>query len=261
MTASALAPPTAIRRGPANWWRGVSVMLRWHLTSLRLLVPILVIVQILVATGFSVGMSLFFAEVDESTGLYLATGAAVITLVLVGLVVAPQLIAGEKDAGTYDFSWSLPVPRSAAVVAWLALCAIVSLPSTVVALGVAAWRLDLSYTISWSVLPAVALVLVCGALIGYAIAHAIERTSITQLLSQVLAFGVLGFTPITYPIENLPSWLGSVHEVLPFYHMGVIVRDGLTTGLVVDVGRSYLIVVAWTILAALATALVLGRRG
>jgi ABC-2 type transport system permease protein len=97
-------------------------------------------------------------------------------------------------------------------------------------------------------------------MIGYGLAHAIERTSLTQLLSQILAFGLLGFTPITYPIENLPSWLGSVHRVLPFYHMGVIVRGGLTKGIVADLGVSYLIVLVWTLIAIGLTALVLGRR-
>jgi ABC-2 type transport system permease protein len=235
-------------------------MLRWHLTSMRLFLPLLVIVQMLVAAGFSVGISLFFVDAPPTVGLYLGTGASIIALILVGLVVAPQLIASEKQEDTYDFSWSLPVPRSAAVVAWVALCAIVSIPSMVMALLVAALRLDLVYTISWSIVPAVALVLVCGTMIGYALAHAIERPNLTQLLSQVLAFGILGFTPITYPIENLPGWLGTVHRVLPFYHMGVLVRGGLTRGMVEDVSISYLIVLGWSLVAVLSTALVLGRR-
>jgi ABC-2 type transport system permease protein len=260
VTVSPVTPPLIIRSGTGNWWRSLSAMLRWHLTSMRLFLPVLIVVQMLIAAGFSVGISLFFTEVSTTVALYLATGAAIIALVLVGLVVAPQLIASEKDAGTYDFSWSLPVPRSAAVVAWVLLCAVVSIPSMLMALLVAGLRLEVEYQVSWSIVPAVVLVLVSGTMIGYGLAHAIERTSLTQLLSQVLAFGLLGFTPITYPIENLPSWLGSVHRVLPFYHMGVIVRGGLTKGIVADLGVSYLIVLVWTLIAIGLTALVLGRR-
>lgn len=255
-----IAPPVAVRRGVGNWGRGLSAVLRWQLTSMRLLYPLLVVVQILIAAGLSVGISLFFTEVDERVGLYLGTGAAVISLILVGVVVAPQLIAAEKEAGTYEFSWSLPVPRSASVVAWVVLCVLVSVPSMIVALVVAGWRLDLTYDLSWSIVSATLLVTVCGTMIGYALAHAIERTSLTQLLSQVLAFGILGFTPITYPIENLPSWLASVHRVLPFHHMGVIVRGGLTKGLVTGVALSYLVVSVWALIAAGTTALVVGRR-
>jgi ABC-2 type transport system permease protein len=235
-------------------------MLRWHLTSMRLVVPVMVVVQVLVAAGFSVGISLFFEEVPARTALFLGTGAGVINLILVGLIVAPQLVASEKEAGTYDFTWSLPVPRSASVVAWVILSAIVSIPALLAALVVAGLRFDLGLSVSLAVIPAVVLVVVCGTMIGYAIAQAIERPSITQLLSQVLAFGVLGFTPITFPLENLPPWLASVHQVLPFYHMGVVVRAGLTDGLVTNVTRSYLILAAWTLVAGLVTALVLGRR-
>ena len=261
MTATPISAPIAIRRGPGNWGHSLTAMLRWHLTSMRLFLPLLVIVQMLIAAGLSVGMSLFFDQLTPESAIYLATGSAIINLIVVGLVVAPQLIAGEKDEGTYDFSWSLPVPRSASVTAWLGLNALVGIPSMVIALAIGAWRLDVSYTVSWSVVPAVLLVLVCGTMLGSAVAHAIDKTAITQLLSQVFAFGILGFTPITYPPSHLPDWLASIHEVLPFYHMGVIVRGGLTVGMVTDVWVSYSVVLGWTLLAVVVTALVLGRRG
>lgn len=250
-----------IRSGPFHWWHGFITTLRWQLVSMRLVLPVMVIVQMLIAVGLSVGISMFFVEVDPDTALYLGTGASIIVLILVGLVVAPQLIASEKEAGTYDFSWSLPVPRSASVAAWLAVNAVVSVPSATVALFVASWRLDLSYAPSWTLLPATALVLVCGTLIGYAIAHAIDNTNATQVLSQIFAFGILGFTPITYPIENLPSWLASVHQALPFLHMGAVVRHGLVPHLVEEVAFAYLMLAGWTIALSVATALVVGRRG
>ncbi len=254
------ATTTYVRRGAGHWLAGLKAMLRWHLTSLRLVLPVMVAVQLLTASGLSIGLSLFYADVDARTGLFLGTGAAIVILVLVGLVVAPQLVAGEKEAGTYDFTASLPVPRSASVVGWVAVSAIISLPAAVIALAISGWRFDLTFDVSWAVAPAVGLVVVCGTLIGYAVAHGLERPTVTQLLSQVFAFLVIGFTPITYPPENLPGWLASVHEVLPFYHMGVILRGALTQGLVTDVSGSYLVVAAWTVLAGVVTAIAMGRR-
>ena len=249
-----------LRAGLGNWFASLGAMLRWHLTSLRLVIPVMAVVQMLTAAGLSIGMSMFFSEVDAQTGLFLGTGAAIVSLILVGLVVAPQLVAGEKEAGTYDFTASLPVPRSASVVGWVAVSAMVSVPAMLVALLLAAWRFDLDFTVSWTVVPATLLTLVCGTLIGYAVAHGIEKPTLTQLLSQVFAFLVLGFTPITFPPQNLPGWLAGVHQVLPFYHMGVIVRGSLTEGLVTDVGRSYLIVAAWTVAAAVVTGIAVRRR-
>ncbi len=260
MTTASISPPGTIRRGAGNWRHGLGAMVRWNLTSMRLLFPVLIVVQMLIAAGFSIGMSLFFTEVSPTVALYLGTGSGVIALIVMGVVVTPQLIAADKEAGSYEFSWSLPIPRSAAVSAWVLLCGVVSIPAVIAALAVAGWRLDIDYVVSWSVIPAMLLTLVCGTMIGSAIAHAIDRTNLTQLLSQVLAFGILGFTPITYPIENLPDWLQKVHQVLPFYHMGVIVRGGLTEGLVDDVWVSYVVVLVWGLLACLVTALVLGRR-
>lgn len=257
----ATVSPIGIRSGPAHWWRGFVVMVRWQLLSMRLVLPVMIIVQMLIAVGLSVGISMFFSEIDSRTGLYLGTGASIIVLVLVGLVVAPQLIASEKEAGTYDFSWSLPLARSASVAAWLAVSAVVSVPSAAAALVVAGWRLDLTYTFSWTVVPATVLVLVCGTLIGYAVAHAIENTNVTQIVSQILAFGILGFTPITYPPENLPDWLAGIHRALPFFHMGVVVRDGLARSLVPEVAFSYLVLAAWTTAGFALTAWVVGRRG
>ena len=42
--------------------------------------------------------------------------------------------------------------------------------------------------------------------------------------------------------------------------MGVVVRDGLTSGLVTDIGRSYLVLGAWALASAGVAAWVLGRR-
>ncbi|HEX9865354.1 MAG TPA: ABC transporter permease [Acidimicrobiia bacterium] len=260
MTGARVAVLGAVRSGPSYWFESLGAMLRWYLTSMRLLLPVFVVVQMLIASGFSVGISFFFEEITSEAALFLGTGASIIALILAGVVVAPQLIASEKDAGTYDFSWSLPVPRSANVTAWVMLNAVIGIPSMVVALVIADWRLDLDFSPSWTIAPAVVLALTCGTLIGSAVAHAIDRTSITQLISQVFAFGILGFTPITYPIENLPTWLESVHRVLPFYHMGVIVRGGLTDGPGEGIWASYGIVFGWTLAAAVATALVVGRR-
>ena len=260
MTDAAFALSGIVRSGPSYWFGSLGAMLSWYLTSMRLLLPVFVVVQMLIASGFSVGISFFFEEITSEAALFLGTGASIIALILAGLVVAPQLIAGEKDAGTYDFSWSLPVPRSANVTAWVMLNAVIGVPSMVAALLIAEWSLDLDFALSWTIVPAVVLALTCGTLIGSAVAHAIDRTSITQLLSQVFAFGILGFTPITYPIENLPTWLGSAHRVLPFYHMGVIVRGGLTDGPGDGMWASFGIVFGWTLVAAVATALVVGRR-
>jgi ABC-2 type transport system permease protein len=224
-------------------------MLRWEITGFRLLLPLMVVVQFLFGAGFVLGIGLFFAEIPPRSAFFLTTGAGVITLIVVGLVLGPQLIAGQKQQGTYDFMWSLPVPRSAATAAWVALSVMIALPGLIGALALGFWRFDLDLSIGWDIVPAVTVTLVTATLLGYALAHAIPNPEITQILSQLLIFVVVGFAPINFPPENLPAWLADLHELLPFTHMARVVRAALTDGLITDVARSYFILAAWALIA------------
>ena len=130
----------------------------------------------------------------------------------------------------------------------------------VAALGVAAIRYDVTFALSWLVVPAVALTLLTATLLGLSMAHAIPRPEITQLLSQILIFAIFGFSPIAFPEESLPGWLAALHDYLPFAHMANVVRDAFTEGLADDVLRSYAVLGAWAVASAGLSAVVLRRR-
>jgi ABC-2 type transport system permease protein len=254
-----LAP--GVRSGLLHWLRSYLLMTRWELTNMRLFFLLIVLVQLLIGAGFAAGMGLLFGDqVPPRVALFLSTGVPVVTLITVGLVLGPQLVAQQKMAQTYDFMWSLPVPRSAAAAAWFTVTAGIGLPGMAVALVVASLRYDLDLAVSPAIAPAVFLTLLAGTLVGYALAHAIPNPMVTQLATQILIFVILGFSPINYPIDQLPDWFAAIHRGLPFHHMAVVVRDGLTVGLVTDVATSYLVLAAWTAGAAALAAWVLGRR-
>lgn len=256
----AMATIPAKRSGVGHWWHGLVAMLRWEITNMRLLLPLTVVVQVLFGAGFVLGIGLFFDEMPNRAALFLSTGAVTITLIMVGLVMGPQLVVQQKLAGTYDYLWSLPVPRSAATAAWITLNMIFALPGMLAALLVASWRYELDFDVSPLIVPAVLITLLTATLLGYALAHAVPKPEITQLLTQVLIFGIVGFSPINYPPENLPSWLATLHDYLPFLPMATVVRDGLTEGLVSGVGRSYVVLGGWGLLALGLVAASLGRR-
>ena len=256
---AAAAAPAAVRRGPRHWWRSYLMMVRWELTNLRLVFILTIAVQILTGAGFAVGIGLFI-DLPPAAALYLATGVATMTLMIVGMVLGPQLVAQQKAEDTYDFLWSLPVPRFVAAAAWFTITVFFALPGMVAALLVAGWRFDLSFDISLSVVPAVFLTTFAATLIGYALAHAIPEPQITAAISQVLIFAIMGFSPINFPPDRLPGWLASLHEWLPFQAMADIMRDSLATGFVADPGHAYRVVLLWSAAAVALTAWVLGRR-
>ena len=228
---------------------------------MRLLLPLTVLVQIFTGAGLVLGIGLFIDKIAPTNIAYLATGAVVISLVTVGLVMGPQLVAQQRQEGSYDYVASMPVPRSAAVAAWLALNVAVAIPGLVGALLVAAWRYHIVFHVSWSVVPATLLTLTAGVMLGHAYAHTVKQPQLISLISQVLIFAIFGFSPIAFPVENLPGWFAEVHRFLPFMHMGNVVRAGLTDGLATDVGFSYLILGGWALAAVALAAFVSRRRG
>lgn len=250
----------SLRSGASYWWRSYLMMSRWELTNLRLLLPLTVMVQALSGAGFVLGVGLFFDRIPDRAALFVSTGVLVITLVLVGMIMGPQLIAQQRFDQTYDFMWSLPIPRTTAAMAWVTTNLIIALPGMAVALAVAMWRYDLPIVISPSIVPGVLLVLVSGTMVGYAMAHTIGNPLVMQLITQVTIFVIIGFSPINFPIEQLPGWLGAVHEWLPFHPMAVVTRAGLTVGVVDDVTRAYLVLAGWTVAAIVMTGWVLSRR-
>jgi ABC-2 type transport system permease protein len=261
MTSAAAKVARPVRTGTVFWVQSYLKMTRWELGSLRLLLPLIIALQVVVGGGFALGIGLFFNEMPVRSALFLATGVAVVTLITVGLVLGPQLVSNHKVAGTYDFLWSLPVPRTTQAAAWLTVNSIIAIPGMVAALVIADWRYDLALQISWVIVPAVLLTIGTATLVGYAFAHAIPKPMITNMITQLVIFMILGFSPINFPPENLPDWLASVNQWLPFQHMAAVVRAALTDGLVGSVGTSYVILSGYAVASAILAGWVIGRRG
>jgi ABC-2 type transport system permease protein len=250
------------RRGPAHWVASWRSMLRWELSGLRLMLPVMILVQLLMGAGFAIGFGLIVPELSEEAATYLVSGAAAMTLIIVGLSVGPQIVSSHRRAGTYEFLWGLPVPRSAATAAWFVVTLLLGLPAFVTTLLVGSWRYDLSLSIEpVALVAAVLLVVFSATLLGYALAHAVKSPMLVMVLSQVLIFVVIGFSPINYPAERLPGWLQQVHDWLPLESMGQVVRAALTDGIVDAVARPYVLLTVWAAVAVAITGLTLRRRG
>lgn len=235
-------------------------MTRWEIVGLRLLLPITVFVQILTGAGFVLGVGLFFESIPPRAALFVSTGVIVVTLATVGLVMGPQLIAAQKAEQTYDFIWSLPVPRSTAAAAWITTNAIIAVPGMLVALAVASWRYDLDLAVSPAIVPAAILTIYTATMVGYAIAHTVKQPVLITLISQIAIFSLTGFSPVNFPKEQLPAWLGTLNEGLPLMHMAGVMRAGLTEGIVTGLTRSYVVLALWAAAATAVTVWVLRRR-
>ena len=240
--------------------RDTTLLMRWQTLRLAQFLPLAVVVQVLFAFGIIVGYPLLFPELDEMTVLFLATGAPAITLITMGLVALPQVVAQSRLEGTLDYMRSLPVPRMVYLAADLIVWLLIVLPGLVFAVLLGAWAFDLPIKVSLAVIPAVLLVATTAAAVGYALASVLPPL-IAMLLTQVLLIFVLIFSPINFPAERLPDWLQTVHEVLPIQAMAEVLRGSLASDTFPLTAGPFLVLSAWCAVALALSYATLQRRG
>ncbi|NOY55669.1 MAG: ABC transporter permease [Actinobacteria bacterium] len=256
-TVDSLTVTTGLRR----WLRSYMMMLRFDVRGLGQWLAFGFLIQILMGAGLAVMYGFYLGDVTPVVGTFMASGVPAIALIPIGFVMIPNMVAEQRISQTYDFLWSLPVPRMAAAASTFTVFTLMALPGVAVAMGVGAWNYGVRLSVSPMIVPAVLLTSLMATSVGFGMAHGVKNPVAVNFLANMIVFFVLLFTPIVVPISQFPDWLASIHRVLPFYHMAQVIRDALTNGLVADVGLSYLVLGAWTILGWLATAWVVGRRG
>lgn len=240
-----------------HWLRSVALLLRWIALRKRAELPLIVILQAGMAVGVVVGFSFLVPDLDPRTALYLSTGAPVVGLVTIGMVLVPQNVAGEKRQGIFAFNRSLPVPRSAMIAAEVVVSVSTALPGVAAALLLAAVRFHLHLHIGLPLVLAILLTAVTAAAIGYGYGHALKPTTV-QLVSQLVVFVALMFAPVNFPASRLPDWLAAVHRVLPFEYMATAVRGTLLPGAAPV--AAFLVLGAWCVAGLGVTWRVMARR-
>lgn len=242
-----------------HWLRSYGLLLSWTGLRSRATLPLNLVVQTCLAVGIIVGFAYLVPEMNDATALYLATGAPVLGLITVGMVIGPQEAASAKQEGIFDFNRSLPVPRSALLASDATVALVTALPGMFAALVVAALRFDLTLRISPLVIPAILLTAFAAIGIGYGIGYGMAPPA-ARMMSQLVVFVALMFSPITFPASRLPDWFASLHNVLPFQYMAESVRDTLSTP---PDGVSLLpfgALAIWSVLGFLITFRVMSRR-
>lgn len=249
-----------IRSGAGYWWSSFRNMLRFEFARARTYLVLALIIQIFMGGGMAFMYGFYFGDVPETVKTFIVTGIPALALIPVGFVLVPASIMTHKLRDTYDFAWSLPVPRMASAAATFVLYTSLAIPGTLVSLLIAHLKYSVPLDVSWSIVPAVLLTSLMATSVGYAFAVAIPDPRMTNLITNMVIFLVLLFSPIVVQINQFPEWWAAVHRVLPFYHMANVIRAALSSGLVDDLARSWLILGVWTTLSWLLAAWVIGRR-
>lgn len=251
---------TDVRSGPGYWLSSYASMLRFELGNLRAFLVLAAVIQLLMGAGMSFMYGFYLGALPPDAQAFLVSGIPALAIIPIGFVMVPGAIMQHKFQGTYDFVWSLPAPRTASAAATFSVFTALALPGSAVALWIAVVQYGVQLDVSWTIIPAVLLTSLMGTSVGFGFGHAIPNPRITNLITNLVSFLALLFSPIVVPIEQFPDWWAAVHRVLPFYHMATVIRGGLTEGLVGSVGVSYLVLIGWTLVSWLVAGLAVARR-
>lgn len=260
-TASAPPPRAAIAiPSRAALWPTYATLLRWAMWQIGAMLPIIVVVQAVLGAGIILGFGLLIPGIDAATAAFLSTGAPTVLLMVVGLVMVPQGVAQARTSGTFTYLRALPVPRTLLLLSDLTVWLVVALPSIPIALLVAHWRYGVAYEFDWPVLLLAGIgAALAATAIGYALAVVLPPL-LAQLATQVLVFFVMLFSPITFPAAQLPGWLASLHDWLPFRPAGDLLRAGLLEGFEAR-WQDAAVLALWCALGLVVSIRALSRRG
>ncbi|MBU5267526.1 ABC transporter permease [Virgibacillus proomii] len=223
-------------------------LLRWQLLRMKPVLALYLIIQTLLAVGIVIGFSYLIPNIDDTTALYLTTGAPTIILLSIGLVFLPQGIAETRVDGTFTYMLSLPLPRLYYVLVEATIWLLISFPGIFIALFVASLRFDLQLVYSYKNIFTFILIGLTAIGIGYTISLWL-RPIIAELISQVLIFGILLFSPINFPPDRLPNWLAKLHEFLPIQYMAESIRATLAPNDFEIRWSSFSIISVWCVLS------------
>ena len=235
------------------------LLAQWQLRRQSTFLPLMVVVQVFIAVATVVGYGLLVGDPAPEVALYLATGAPTVTLITIGLVLTPPLLAQSKTEGSLDWMRTLPVPRAAFLAADLVVWTLLALPGMVLGVVVGALRFDVALSVAPWLVPATLLVSLTAAAVGYALASLLPP-ALAQLVTQMLVFIVLLFSPVSYPADRMPGWLQTAHEWLPIQPMAELVRAGLAQDTFSMPARSMTVLLAWCAVSVAAAVAALRRR-
>jgi ABC-2 type transport system permease protein len=234
-------------------------MLKWVFLSNKPWLMLNLAVQLGIAVAFIFGIGYFYPEITTSIGKYLTTGSPTIVLLTVGLVMVPQIIASMRSEGTFDYVWSLPVPRMAHIAGDATNTFGTMLPGIILSIILGKFHFGFDLQVSWLVIPAILLIATTATFAGYSLAFAVPKPMMINVITQLMIFFVMMFSPVMFPAEQLPGFLQAIHKVLPIQYMADLMR-GTLTDIPVRLGFAFSMVGAWFVAGFTFTYFLVRRR-
>ncbi|WP_100332620.1 ABC transporter permease [Bacillus xiapuensis] len=233
-------------------------LIRWSLVRHKYLLPTFSIIQAAFALAIVYGLALLIPDINESSAIYLSSGAISLGIIAVGCVLAAQMVSTSKQDGIFKYQRTLPVARTAILLSDIIIWCIASLPGVFMGCLAAMLRFDINVYItplSCLIIVVAQITMIC---IGFAIAYCLPP-NIMALATQLIMIGGLLFSPITYPIDRLPEWSANIYQFLPFVPAADLLRSSIFhfgTFSFIDL----FVVILWAVVVFLISLIALSKR-
>jgi ABC-2 type transport system permease protein len=244
-----------------NWIQSYTLLLRWQGLKFKTVLPLVIVAQFFTGIGTIIGLGYLMPGIDSQTAMFLVTGGPTLSLITLGLVLVPQMVAQAKSVGMLDYMRSFPVPRMAYLAADLTIWLLSTLPGVILALVVGSLRYDFELHFSLLVVPAFTLVVLMATSVGYAIALLMPKAELVSVLTNLIIFSLFLFSPINFPVERLPNWLATIHRFLPVKYAADAVRGALVPGYSDRLGLALVVLSAWCLVGLIINYVAATRRG
>jgi ABC-2 type transport system permease protein len=191
-----------------------------HLTAVMVLeyrqwLPMLISLTVLLNLGMVFAFSFIAGSRNPDLGRYFVSGAAVMSLVTLGVMIVAGDMAQARRNGTILYYASLPISKTAFILAVVTGNGLAAVPGMVLTVLVGSWYFGFPLTVNPGLLLVVPLSAISLAGLGAAIGLGIKNWRVAGLVAQVTMFFIMFFAPVMIPSERLPSILQLTGQVLP----------------------------------------------
>jgi len=242
-------------------FRDYAELVRFQLLTNRNEMWFFGLIQVAFSVGFVLGFGYIIPDITKDTALFITIGSATQSIIMVGLVGLPQMLAMAKAEGRLDYFMTLPISREAYLLAMVTQVAIMSLPGIVFAVALGWLRYDLDISVQAAVLAVVPLAIMSLAGAGIAMAVLIPHQQLTNMMTQLLIFYVIFFAPVLLPKEQLPEALQFTAKFLPPSYVADAMRATMTNLPGTQLGQSLLAMAGFSLLALGAASAAVRHRG
>ena len=214
--------------------------------------------QLLLSLAIVYGLTFLIPTMDDTTAVYLSSGAIVLGIIAVGGVLSAQIVSTAKQNGIVSYQRTLPVSRFNLLLADFIIWGFASLPG--ILMSFLASSLKFGLAIHFPVLSVALLILAQMSMIsiGFCIAYWLPTNGVS-LMTQIIMIGGLLFSPITYPADRLPEWTKIIYDFLPFVPTANLIRTSFFGSGFIQL-KNILTVSIWLIITGALSLRALSRR-